>query len=306
MALKMKLFKVQSTFISFFTITILLFTIQSVSAQSQAETLKRTLLSALEKKSANQTYVIKSNVVFPELLKGNEEEMLAYIEKFSINRRDYLIRMHSKGQVLLPKAAKILKNYDLPTELTILLPLESAYNGNAVSKAGAVGYWQIMDEVAREYGLKYTAQLTKAEVKKPARLKGKKSEKKQKSIVKLKDDRKNFNLSTHSAARYLRDRRRNLDDNWLLVVASYNCGVGNVWNAMKKSGESNPTFWDVKNYLPAETRAYVMNFITLNVIFNNYDLFIKNKLSFSKEKILLEEELKKNITEVPSDYADIK
>ena len=27
--------------------------------------------------------------------------------------------------------------------------------------------------------------------------------------------------------------------------------------------------------LPAETRAYVMNFITLNVIFHNFDAFAK-------------------------------
>jgi membrane-bound lytic murein transglycosylase MltF len=65
-----------------------------------------------------------------------------------------------------------------------------------------------------------------------------------------------------------------------LVVASYNCGVGNVWNAMEKTGKADPTFWDVKNYLPSETRSYVMNFIALNVIFNNYEKFVNNTLCF--------------------------
>ena len=52
------------------------------------------------------------------------------------------------------------------------------------------------------------------------------------------------------------------------MVASYNCGVGNVWEAMKKTGKTDPDFWDVKDYLPAETQAYVMNFITLECDFS--------------------------------------
>lgn len=101
----------------------------------------------------------------------------------------------------------------------------------------------------------------------------------------VKDDRKNFIKSTYAAARYLKDRTRNLDNDPLLVVASYNCGVGNVWEAMKKTGLSNPDFWDVKNYLPAETRSYVMNFIALNVIFHNYEKFVNNTLNFKDIKI---------------------
>ena len=74
---------------------------------------------------------------------------------------------------------------------------------------------------------------------------------------------------------------RNLNNDWLLVAASYNWGVGNVWNAMERSGKKNPTFWDIKQQLPAETRSYVMNFIALNVIFKNYENFSSNKLCFN-------------------------
>lgn len=304
MVLKMSTLKVSGNVGIRIILSFLLVGFQIVPVSAQNDSLKRTLLAELNIRQQARYIYKTSNVVFPEILKGNEEEMLPYIEKFSNNKRDYLIRMHTKGKLLLPKAATILKKYDLPTELNILLPLESAYNGNAVSKAGAVGYWQIMDEVAREYGLKFIAQSSNAQKKKQSKINSGKIEKKQKSIVKLKDDRKNFNVATHSAARYLRDRRRNLDDNWLLIVASYNCGVGNVWNAIKKSDAANPTFWDIKNYLPAETRAYVMNFITLNVIFNNYDLFVKNKLSFSPEKVMMPENLEKIITEEPVVISD--
>jgi Transglycosylase SLT domain len=277
---------------------------QSVTAQNQADTTKKILLASLEKKAGPGYITRKSNVIFPEILKGNEAEMLPYIEKFSSKRRDYLVRMYMKGKSFLPKTATILKKYDLPAELKILLTLESAYNGNAVSKAGAVGYWQIMDEVAGEYGMKYIARLSFAEKKKLLKLKGRKGGKKHRAIIKLKDDRKNFIIATHTAARYLRDRSRNLDGNWLLVVASYNCGVGNVWNAMKRSGKSNPGFWDIKNYLPAETRAYVMNFITLNVIFNNYDMFAQHKLSFSPEKIMIPDETEKKLIKPLPEYSD--
>lgn len=305
MTLKMRLLQVSGKSNLCFCISLLCLTFQIGSAGAQSDSSNFHLLASLEKHNEPRYSIRKSNVVFPDILKGNEAEMLTYIEKFSNKRRDYLIRMHTKGEQLLPKAAIILKKYDLPSELNVLLPLESAYNPNAVSRAGAVGYWQIMDEVAREYGMKYIAQSSKAVKKKQVKLKGRKADKKKKALVKIKDDRKNFNIATHSAARYLSDRRRNLDDNWLLVVASYNCGVGNVWNAMKRSGESNPTFWDIKEYLPAETRAYVMNFITLNVIFNNYDLFVKNKLSFTPDAVIFQEDAEKIMTAESADFIEL-
>lgn|GEM_PF-468188 len=237
-----------------------------------------------------------ANVEFPDILKGNEEATIDYIEKFSVRRRDYLIRMYTKGSKLLPKAAGILKKHNLPEELKVLMILESAYNANAVSRCGAVGYWQFMDAAAKQYGLKYISREEKVEtvvVKKVIKKRGRKIviEKKtkvKKDITKRKgkciDERTNFNKSTLAAARYLRDRRLNLDDNWLLVVASYNWGIGNVWNAMERCGKENPTFWDIKKYLPEETKAYVMNFITLNVIYKNYDKFLKNNLVFKPVK----------------------
>ena len=73
---------------------------------------------------------------------------------------------------------------------------------------------------------------------------------------------------------------RNLNNDWLLVAASYNWGVGNVWKTMQRTGKANPDFWDIKYKLPTETRTYVMNFIALNVIFKNYQNFQNNKLYF--------------------------
>ncbi len=268
-------------------IWILFFTLMlnSANAGSYPDTSKKQLPAAAKGNGGFKT--LEPNVVFPEVLTGNEKETLAYIEKFSDNRRAYLIRMYNRSKKFFPKAIAVLKKHNLPNELKVLLALESAFNGNAVSKAGAVGYWQIMDEVAKEYGLKYVAQQKKEDKKKDEKKKDV-AKARVKKAAPPKDDRKNFNKSTYAAVRYLKDRSRNLDNNLLLMVASYNCGIGNVWEAMKKSGKTDPDFWDIKAYLPAETQSYVMNFITLNVIFHNYEKFTDNTLLFTPTRVKTE------------------
>jgi hypothetical protein len=212
--------------------------------------------------------VVPSNVTYPSILAKHIEESKEYVENFSKSRRDYAIRMYQRGKKFLPKVASVLKKFNLPTELKVLIALESAYNGNVRSSAGAFGYWQFMDAAAKEYGLKIVDPKDTAAIR-----------------LKKVDDRSNFQKSTNAAARYLRDRSRNLNSDWLLVVASYNWGIGNVREAMRATGKANPTFWDIKKSLPSETRAYVMNFIALNVIFNNYDAFVKKQLQFDDKEI---------------------
>ncbi|HEX2683708.1 MAG TPA: transglycosylase SLT domain-containing protein, partial [Ferruginibacter sp.] len=208
-----------------------------VQANPLRDTSKKILTDIVSKASVPASQ--ESNVIFPDVLTGNEDEALLYIEKFAMNRRSYLINMYNRSTSFFAKAGAILQEFELPQELKILVALESAFNGNAVSRAGAVGYWQIMDVVAREYGLKY--------VSKGGSVKRTKGKKGLRAIAR--DDRKNFDKSTYAAARYLKDRSKNLNGNLLLMVASYNCGVGNVWEAIKKSGLDNPSFWDIKEYL---------------------------------------------------------
>ena len=223
------------------------------------------LLSSIKHASLPSSIIISerpSNVIYPVNLQNHRAQTIGYIEKFSSRKRSYLMNTYRKGKIYFPKVTAMLKRYQLPQELKVLVALESGFNANAVSRAGAVGYWQIMDDVGKEYGLQIVKASDKASSKK-------------------KDERKNFSKSTLVAVKYLRDRCRNLNSDLLLMVAAYNCGVGNVWDAMKKSGKTNANFWDIKKYLPAETRSYVMNFVTLNVIFANYDKFAKQQLVFN-------------------------
>ena len=263
---------------SFIILLTILFTWSGVQTQKVPDSARKILLASLDKTARTRFITKESNAVYPDILKGNEAKTLSYVKKFADKRRDYLLSMYTKGHKFLPQAVSILEKYDIPQEFKVLLIMESAFNANAVSKAGAVGYWQIMDIVAKEYGIKYVAKHKRVTAKK-----GRKS----KTVVKYRDDRKNFKIATHTAARYLNDRRRTLDDKWLLIAASYNCGIGNVGKAIRRSGKKNPDFWDIKKYLPSETQAYVMNFIALNVIYNNYDLFAANKLRLLPEKIML-------------------
>lgn len=240
-------------------------------------------ISAAESKRAisKEKKESKGAIVYPALLEDDADRMLDYMEKFSEKRRGYLMRMYGKSKKYFPKVQSILKKYDVPTEFAVLLALESAFNANAVSRAGAVGYWQIMDDVAKEYGLKIVEDQHLAKTPKKIKQQGKATTHNKKTKTKpVIDERKNFVKATHTAAKYLRARMKNLNNNYLLVAASYNWGVGNVWQAMAASGKKNPSYWDISHKMPAETRAYVMNFITLNVIFKNYQQFEKGGLCF--------------------------
>ena len=58
---------------------------------------------------------------------------------------------------------------------------------------------------------------------------------------------------------FLQDLHKIYDD-WLLVIAAYNCGPGNVNKAIRRAGGQRD-FWKIYYYLPRETRGYVPAFI---------------------------------------------
>lgn len=156
-----------------------------------------------------------------------------YIEK---NTED-LENMRGWGKPYFNVMDAILVSYNLPKELKYLAVIESRLHTSAVSWAGAVGPWQLMPATARVLGLKVNRKV---------------------------DERTNYIKSTHAAARYLNDLYDQFGD-WLLVIAAYNGGAGNVLKAIRKSGSRN--FWDLQYYLPAESRNHVKKFIGTHYIF---------------------------------------
>ncbi|MET0394466.1 MAG: lytic transglycosylase domain-containing protein [Chitinophagaceae bacterium] len=131
---------------------------------------------------------------------------------------------------------EVLTLHGLPTQLKYLAVIESYLNINARSWAGAVGPWQFMPATARNMGLKVTRKV---------------------------DERKDVFKSTHAASRYL-STLFDMYGDWLLVIAAYNGGPGRVNSAIQRSGSRD--FWQLQNYLPAESRNHVKKFIATHYI----------------------------------------
>lgn len=199
------------------------------------------------------------SVIYPASLQDYRKQTKEYIKTFSKKEREYVIHIFSKGKNFFPKTIEVLDKFDVPLELQMIPVLESEFNANAVSPAGAVGHWQFMTTLAKEYGLHTGGKY---------------------------DERRNFTKSTVAAAKFFRDQLDYFNDDLLLSVAAYNCGQGRIRSSVKKSGKDDATYWDIKRYLPAETRKFVMNFIALNVIFSNYEKFLNNELDFNEPPLI--------------------
>lgn len=199
------------------------------------------------------------SVIYPASLQDYREQTKEYIKAFSKKEREYVIHIFSKGRDFFPKAVEVLDKYNVPLELQMIPVLESEFNARAVSPAGAVGHWQFMTALAKEYGLHTGGKY---------------------------DERRNFAKSTVAAAKYFRDQLDFFNDDLLLSVAAYNCGQGRIRCSLRKSGKADATYWDIKRFLPAETRKFVMNFIALNVIFSNYEKFLNKELNFNEPPLI--------------------
>src|SRR5690606_27236669 len=82
------------------------------------------------------------------------------------------------------------------------------------------------------------------------------------------DERKDPLAASHAAAAYLRDAYREFGD-WLLAIASYNCGAGNVKRAIARAG-GKYDFWAIRPFLPRETQNYIPAYIATVYLMNNY------------------------------------
>lgn len=212
-------------------------------------------------KTNGNLYLIQNpnRVVYPSILEQHRKESQDYVKKYSKKNRAYIINMFKKGKKYFPKALHIFDKYDIPYEYQMLPILESNFTANAVSPVGAVGYWQFMGELAREYGLRIGGKY---------------------------DERKNFSKSTVAASKFFRDQLEYFDGDILLTVAAYNCGPGCVRSSIKRSKVKNADFWDIKHLLPTETRRFVMSFVALNVIASNYDKFLDKNLDFTEPHLI--------------------
>ncbi|MGA2090351.1 MAG: transglycosylase SLT domain-containing protein [Endomicrobiales bacterium] len=161
-----------------------------------------------------------------------------------------------------PMIQKILKEYDLPQELIYLPVVESLYRVDDLSRAGALGLWQIMPQRARGLDLKLNYWV---------------------------DERKDPEKSTRAAAQYFNELFLMLDD-WHLVLAGYNRGEFGLVRDLKFSNATNICEMADRNAVPKETQLYVPQFIAVTMIGENpqkygYDLVYDPPMEYDTVKI---------------------
>ncbi len=133
---------------------------------------------------------------------------------------------------------------NMPGELALLPVVESAFVPDAYSKADASGLWQFVPATGKEYGLQQNDWY---------------------------DGRRDIYASTKAATTYLKELNETFDGDWLLALASYNCGKGRLKKSIDKNTELNlPTdYWSLD--LPPETEDYVPRLLAIAKIFGNAD-----------------------------------
>jgi len=150
----------------------------------------------------------------------------------------YLDRVFKRGELYLFHIAGELEARGMPAELALLPIVESAFDPFAYSHGRAAGLWQIIPGTGKRLGLAQNWWF---------------------------DGRRDVLESTRAALDYLEHLHERFDGDWLLAVAGYNSGEGNVARALKKAAAAGhpQDFWGIKSYLPAETRTYVPRLLAI-------------------------------------------
>jgi membrane-bound lytic murein transglycosylase D len=166
---------------------------------------------------------------------GMNSQIQAQLNWF-LKHPDYLERVFARAQRYMPYIVDELEQRGLPLELALLPIVESAYDPFAYSHGRAAGLWQIIPGTARRFGIRQNWWY---------------------------DGRRDVVDSTDGALNYLAYLHGLMDGDWLLAVASYNSGEGNVLRAVRNNrSRSLPVdFWYLK--LPKETISYVPKLLAL-------------------------------------------
>ncbi len=196
-------------------------------------------------KNTSETYQIKALKIPKNLNFAGERVPL---EKTDIKERidrELLVNTYwqSNGLLFFKRANKyfpiiepILKEYGIPDDFKYLALIESGLQ-NITSPAGAKGFWQLMPETAKEYGLEVNSNV---------------------------DERYNLEKSTVAACQYLLEAKKKFG-NWTLAAAAYNAGKGGI-NKRIESQQVN-SYYDL--LLVDETARYLPRIVAVKEILNN-------------------------------------
>lgn len=159
--------------------------------------------------------------------------------------RELLVNVYWQSNALLlfkrahkyfPIIEPILKEAGIPDDFKYLAVIESGLT-QAVSPAGAKGFWQIMEPTGKQYGLE---------------------------INKNVDERYNIEKATRVAAQYFLKSKERFGS-WTLAAAAYNAGDYGIHKQLDRQGVND--YYDL--LLGEETGRYVFRILALKEILNN-------------------------------------
>jgi membrane-bound lytic murein transglycosylase D len=171
----------------------------------------------------------------------NKRVQKALITLLAAKRSKRMETLLNRAEYYRPFMITEFEKAGLPTDLTFLPLLESAFNPHAYSWAHASGLWQFIPATGRAFDLRNNYWV---------------------------DERRDPVKATRGAIGYF-TRLYKMFDDWYLALASYNCGEGRVRRTLKRDEADN--YWDIK--LPKETMNYVPLYIAYQIIAKNPHCF---------------------------------
>ncbi|GAB6041957.1 lytic transglycosylase [Endothiovibrio diazotrophicus] len=148
----------------------------------------------------------------------------------------FMERTTERAEPFLYHIVEEVERRGMPTELALLPVVESAFQPFAYSHGRAAGLWQFIPGTGKRFGLKQNWWY---------------------------DGRRDVIESTRAALDYLEYLHNEFDGDWLLALAAYNSGEGNVEKALRKNRRKGlPTdFFSLD--LPRETEGYVPKLLAI-------------------------------------------
>lgn len=184
------------------------------------------------------------DVLREEFVLSHYENQPAVQEKIEwfMNNQDFLLRSASRAAPYLYYILQQVKKRHLPAELVLLPIIESGYNPFSLSNMGAAGIWQLMPDTASGLGIKRDWWY---------------------------DGRRDVVASTRAALNYLAYLQSFFEGNWLLAIAAYNTGEGNVLSAIRRNIRNgyDTDFWSLP--VAQETKDYVPSLLALATIISH-------------------------------------